>query len=73
MTTPTYDEGKVYLKDIRSGAIYPYEKYLALDKNFTAVVPNPVAAPAPAHQESEENAPSNVTLNLTEHAAPSPG
>lgn len=40
----TYDEGKVYLRDIRNGTIYPYERFLAADRNFAPVIPNPVKA-----------------------------
>ncbi len=38
----TYDEGKVYLQDIRNGTIYPYERFLAEDRNFKPCIPNPV-------------------------------
>ncbi|HWG89172.1 MAG TPA: hypothetical protein VN679_15410 [Candidatus Acidoferrales bacterium] len=37
-----YEEGKVYLRDMRNGNIYPYERYLAADKNFEPCVPNQV-------------------------------
>ena len=55
----TYDEGKVYLRDKRNGNVYPYERYLAQDRNFEPHVPNPVKsedAPdgnkSPAQQEA---------------------
>ena len=52
MTAPKYEEGKVYLQDTRNGTIYPYERWLALDKSFKAVVPNQVKSvpTEPQHQ-----------------------
>lgn len=40
----TYDEGKVYLRDKRNDNIYPYERYLAADRNFEPCIPNPVGS-----------------------------
>ena len=37
-----FEEGKVYLRDVRSGQIYLYERTLADNRNFEACVPNPV-------------------------------
>lgn len=37
-----YEEGKVYLQNIRTGDIHLYERYMAHNKNYTAIVPNPV-------------------------------
>lgn len=45
MSDMQYEEGKIYLRDVRSGQIYLYERHLAANKNFEAVVPNPVAEP----------------------------
>lgn len=50
MTEMTYEEGKIYLRNINTGQIYLYERHLAANKSFEAVVPNPVAEP----QESGE-------------------
>lgn len=71
MTSVTYEEGKVYLKDTRNGVVYPYEKYLALDKNFVAVVPNPVPAPVALNAPQVVHTPV-VTVNANEHPAPAP-
>lgn len=37
-----YVQGKVYLQDVRTGEIYLYERYLAQDRNFIPIVPNPL-------------------------------
>lgn len=37
-----FEEGKVYLQNIRTGSIHLYERYMAHNKNYTTVVPNPV-------------------------------
>lgn len=42
MSEVTYEEGKVYLRDIRSGQIYLYERELERNKNFEVCIPNPV-------------------------------
>lgn len=49
----TYEEGKVYLRDVRNGVVYPYERYLAADKNFEACVPNPVKSAPDVGTQSE--------------------
>lgn len=46
-----YEVGKVYLRDIRSGQIYLYERNLENNANFEACVPNPVKEPV---KESEK-------------------
>ena len=52
-----YVQGKVYLQDVRSGAIYHYERYLAQDKNFKAIVPNPVPEPEVTQLPKEQEVP----------------
>lgn len=37
-----FDEGKIYLKNIKTGEIHLYERYMAQNKNYAAIVPNPV-------------------------------
>lgn len=54
----TYEEGKVYLRDMRNGNIYPFERYLAADKNFEPCVPNQVS--------HTENAPNDGTTLVQE-------
>lgn len=40
-----YEEGKVYLRDVRTGQIYLYERNLENNRNFEAHIPNPVEEP----------------------------
>lgn len=42
MSDMKYEEGKIYLRDVRSGQVYLYERHLAANRNFEAIVPNPV-------------------------------
>lgn len=37
-----FEQGKVYLKNIRTGDIHLYERYMAHNKNYEAIVPNPI-------------------------------
>lgn len=37
-----YEEGKVYLRDVRTGQIHLYERILEQNKNFETHIPNPV-------------------------------
>lgn len=37
-----FEEGKVYLQNTRTGDIHLYERYMAHNKNYVAIVPNPV-------------------------------
>lgn len=37
-----FEEGKVYLQNTRTGEIHLYERYMAHNKNYSAIVPNPV-------------------------------
>lgn len=46
-----YEEGKVYLRDVRTGQVYLYERNLEYNRNFEAYIPNPVKE---AEQSSEE-------------------
>lgn len=40
-----YEEGKVYLRDVRTGQIYLYERNLEHNRNFEVCIPNPVKEP----------------------------
>jgi hypothetical protein len=48
-----YEEGKVYLRDTRTGQIYLYERNLESNRNFEACIPNPVEE-SETEQDSEE-------------------
>jgi hypothetical protein len=50
-----YDEGKVYLRDARNGNIYPYERFLAADKNFVPCIPNQVQSAVVTNTQSTED------------------
>jgi hypothetical protein len=50
----TYEEGKVYLRDVRSGQIYLYERHLERNPNFEACVPNPVAEQEQEQEQEQE-------------------
>lgn len=45
MSNSQYEEGKVYLRDVRNGQIHLYERHLAANRNFESVIPNEVATP----------------------------
>ena len=53
MASMQYEEGKVYLRDVRSGQIYLYERNLASNKNFEAHIPNPVKEEAKPEPEGD--------------------
>lgn len=54
-----YEEGKVYLQNIRTGDIHLYERYMAHNKNYVAVVPKPVKKVDP--QSTDEAAKTGST------------
>jgi hypothetical protein len=57
MSNIQYEEGKVYLRDVRNGQIHLYERHLAANKNFESVVPNEVATPDIELDENTEITP----------------
>jgi hypothetical protein len=56
MTDVQYEEGKVYLRDVRSGQIHLYERNLERNANFEVCIPNPV-------QEVEDTDQAELDLN----------
>lgn len=51
-----FEEGKVYLQNTRTGEIHLYERYMAHNKNYTAIVPNPVKQVEVQGTETDSNA-----------------